>query len=94
MPDVDEAAVEDLVRRAVRATYPREVLEHEVSYVDVHYQGFDAGDHLLRARAPDHELLAFGQWMTVRVEGGTVHLRGDGHAGPTEFYVRARLADD
>lgn len=92
--DVDESEVEDLVRRAVRATYPPAQLEREVDYVDAHYERFDAGSHLLRARAPRHELLAYEQWMTVTVEGGTVHLRGAGQAGPTEFYVRAKLDDD
>ena len=88
---VDEAAVEDLVRRAVRATYPPSQLEREVTYVDVHYERFDAGSHLLRARAPGHELLAFERWLVVTLDGRAVHLRGDGQAGPTEYYVRARI---
>lgn len=91
MSAVDEEAIEELVRRAVSRTYPRSTLDRHVDYVDVHYERFDAGSHLLRARAPDHELLAYERWMTVTVDGETVHLRGDGHAGPTEFYVRARL---
>lgn len=93
MPDVDEAEVEDLVRQAVRATYGAGKLD-DVDYVDVHYQAFDDGSHLLRARAPDHQLLAFERWVVVTVNGRPVHMRGDGHAGPTEFYVRARIDGD
>lgn len=92
MSDVDETAVEDLVRRAVRATYGPRKLE-AAGYVDVHYQQFDDGSHLLRARAPGHELLAYERWLVVEIDGQAVHLRGDGQAGPTEFYVRARIAD-
>lgn len=92
MADVDEATVEDLVRRAVLATYAPGRLD-DVDYVDVHYQGFDDGSHLLRARAPSHELLAYGRWLVVTIEGRAVHLRGDGQAGVTEFYVRARIED-
>lgn len=91
MSDVDESVIEDLVRRAVRATYPPAQLEGSVEYVDVIYEQFDRGSHLLRARAPDHELLAFERWMVVTIDGQAVHLRGDGQAGPTEFYVRARI---
>lgn len=91
MPDVDETEVEDLVRKAVRATYAPGKLDREIDYVDVHYRRFDRRSHLLRARAPDHELLAFGQWLVVTVDGRRVHLRGDGQASPTEFYVRARI---
>lgn len=92
MSDVDEAEIEDLVRQAVRATYGPRKLE-AASYVDAHYQQFDDGSHLLRARAPDHELLAYERWLVVEIDGRPVHLRGDGQAGPTEFYVRARLGD-
>lgn len=90
MPDVDEAEVEDLVRQAIRTTYGARKLE-DTSYVDVHYQQFDDGNHLLRARAPGHELLAYGRWLVVTVGDRQVHLRGDGQAGPTEYYVRARI---
>ncbi len=92
MPDVDEAAIEDLVRRAVLATYQPDRRE-AVDYVDVHYETFDAGSHLLRARAPTHALLAYERWLVVTVDGTPVHLRGAGQAGPTEFYVRARLEE-
>lgn len=92
-PDVDEAAIEDLVRRAVRETYPGGQLD-AVDYVDVHYERFDAGSHLLRARAPAHELLAYEQWLVVTIDDRAVHLRGAGRASPTEFYVRARIEDD
>jgi hypothetical protein len=91
MPDIDESEIRDLVRRAVRATYPPAQLHRDVAYVDVHYEQFDQGSHLLRARAPDHELLAFDRWLVVTVAGQRVHLRGDGQAGPTEYYVRARI---
>jgi hypothetical protein len=91
VPDVDESEIEDLVRRAVRATYPAEQLDRDVDYVDVHYEQFDEGSHLLRARAPDHELLAYDRWLVVTVADQQVHLRGDGQAGPTEYYVRARI---
>lgn len=94
MPDVDESEVEDLVRRAILATYAPDTLDREVDYVDVHYEQFDAGSHLLRARAPSHELLAFERWMVVTIDGRQVHLRGAGRSGPTEFYVRARLDDE
>lgn len=90
MSDVDESEVEDLVRRAVRATYGAARLD-ATEYVDVHYQQFDDGSHLLRARAPDHELLAYERWLVVTVDDRRVRLRGDGRAGPTEFYVRAQL---
>lgn len=90
MPDVDEAEVEDLVRRAIRATYAPGQLER-VDYVDVHYEEFDGGSHVLRARAPAHGLLAYERWLAVSIDDRTVHLRGDGQAGPTEYYVRARL---
>lgn len=93
MADVDESEIEDLVRRAIRGTYAPGKLER-VEYVDVHYERFDAGSHLLRARAPGHELLAYERWMVVTVEGTPVHLRGAGASGPTEFYVRARIDDD
>lgn len=93
MPDVDEAEVERLVRRAIRLTYASGRLD-DIDYVDVHYEQFDAGSHLLRARAPEHELLAFGRWMAVTIDGREVHLRGDGQAGPIEFYVRARIVDE
>ena len=89
--EVDETAIEDLVRRAVRSTYPPAQLARDVEYVDVHYERFDDGSHLLRARAPEHELLAFGRWLVVTLDGEAVHLRGDGQAGPTEWYVRARI---
>ena len=79
------------MRRAVRATYPAAQLERDVEYVDVHYERFDAGSHLLRARAPGHELLAFERWLVVTLDDREVHLRGDGQAGPTEYYVRARI---
>lgn len=91
MAEVDESAVEDLVRRAVRATYPPGKLERDVSFVDVHYEQFDRGSHVLRARAPDHEILAFERWLVVTFDDGHVHLRGAGQAGPTEFYVRAKI---
>lgn len=90
--DVDEAAVEALLRRAIRTTYPPAQLER-VDYVDVHYERHDAGDHLLRARAPDHDILALGRWLVVTLDGREVHFRGDGRAGATEFYVRARIGE-
>lgn len=93
MSDVDESEVEDLVRRAVRATYGAAKLD-DTEYVDVHYQQYDDESHLLRARAPDHALLAYERWLVVTVDGRRVHLRGDGQAGPTEFYVRARIEDE
>ena len=89
MPDVDEAAIEDLVRRAVLASYGPD--RDAVDYVDVHYERFDDGSHLLRARAPTHALLAFERWFVVTVDRTPVHLRGAGQSGPTEFYVRAKL---
>ena len=92
MSDVDESELEDLVRRAILATYDPGVRE-TVGYVDVHYQSFDDGNHLLRARAPKHALLAYERWFVVGVAGKRVHLRGGGQAGPTEFYVRARLEE-
>ena len=82
----------DLVRSAVNATYAPGRRE-QVDYVDVHYQAYDDGSHLLRARAPGHGLLSFERWLVVTVEGIRVHFRGDGQAGPTEFYVRARIED-
>lgn len=91
MSDVDEAEVEDLVRRAIRATYAPGQLE-EIDYVDVHYQEFDEDSHVLRARAPTHGLLGYERWLAVSIDDRTVHLRGDGQAGPTEYYVRARIA--
>lgn len=90
MSDVDETEVEDLVRQAIQATYAAGKLD-DTAYVDVHYQQFDDESHLLRARAPDHDLLAYERWLVVTVRGRRVLLRGDGQAGPTEFYVRARL---
>lgn len=92
MSDVDEAEVEDLVRQAVRATYAPRKLE-AATYVDVHYERFDDGSHLLRARAPDHELLAYERWLVVTVGDRRIQLRGGGQAGPTEYYVRARIDD-
>lgn len=86
----DENEVEDLVRRAVRSTYAPGQLER-VAYVDVHYLKFDEGSHVLRARAPSHGLLAYDRWIVVSLDDRTVHLRGDGQAGPTEYYVRARI---
>lgn len=94
MPDVDESEVEDLVRRAVRATYAPGKLDRDIDYVDVHYERFDRGSHLLRARAPDHELLAFERWLAVTVDGRRVAFRGAGRAGLTEFYVRARIESE
>ena len=90
MPDVDEERIEDLVLRAIEATYDPGRREG-VDYVDVHYQAFDDGSHLLRARAPNHAFLAFERWLVVTVDDTRVHFRGDGQAGPTEYYVRARL---
>lgn len=90
MPDVDEAKVEDLVRRAIRATYAPGQLEG-IDYVDVHYLEFDEGSHVLRARAPTHGLLAYERWLVVSIDDRTVQLRGGGQAGPTEYYVRARI---
>ena len=90
MPDVDEERIEDLVRSAIEATYDPARRER-VDYVDVHYQGFDDGSHLLRARAPGHALLGFERWLVVTIDGTRVHFRGDGQAGPTEFYVRALI---
>lgn len=93
MEDVDESEVEDLVRKAVRATYAPGKLD-DIDYVDVHYRRFDDGSHLLRARAPTHELLAYRRWVVVTMDGRKIHLRGDGQAGPTEYYVRARIEDE
>lgn len=88
---VEESTVEDLVRRAVRVTYAPGRLQREVDYVDAHYeQPLEAG-HLLRVRAPDHELLAYERWLVVTLDDRRVHLCGAGRSGPTEFYVRARL---
>lgn len=93
MPDVDETAVEDRVRKAIRATYAPGRLD-DIDYVDVHYEQFDAGSHLLRARAPDHRLLAYERWLTVTIDGEEIHLRGAGQSSPTEFYVRARIGEE
>lgn len=90
MSDVDETEVEGLVRRAVMATYAPDRLE-DVGYVDVHYQEFDEGSHVLRARAPTHDLLPYERWLVVTIDDRAVHLRGAGEAGPNEFYVRARI---
>lgn len=92
MPDVDETEVEDLVRKAIRATYAPGQLD-DIDYVDVHYQQFDKGSHLLRARAPTHTLLAYERWFAVTLDDRRVHIKGDGQAGPTEYYVRARIGD-
>lgn len=91
MSDLAEDDIEELVRRAVLETYPQAQREDEVDYVDARYEQLDAGDHLLRVRAPDHELLGFERWMTVTVDGTAVHLRGAGRSSSTEFYVRARI---
>lgn len=93
MSDVDESEIEDLVRKAVRATYAPGRLD-DIDYVDVHYEQFDAGSHLLRARAPTHALLAYERWLTVTIDGQQIHLCGAGQSGPTEYYVRARLEDE
>lgn len=94
MAEIDESEVEDLVRRAIRGTYPTAQLERDIDYVDVTYERSDQGTHVLRARAPAHELLAFERWMVVTIQGQKVHLRGAGASGPTEFYVRARIESD
>ncbi|MFB6353140.1 MAG: hypothetical protein ABEJ92_03550 [Halobacteriales archaeon] len=88
---VEESTVEDLVRRAVRATYAPGRLEQDVDYVDAHYEQRHGDTHCLRVRAPDHELLAFERWLVVTLDDRRVHLCGAGRSGPTEFYVRARL---
>lgn len=89
MCDLAEAEMEDLVRGAIQASYSEKTLDSEVEYVDVHYLKYDHGTHLLRARAPSHDLLGYNRWMVVKVRDKTIHIRGDGHASPTDFYVRA-----
>lgn len=94
MSEVDESEVEALVRRAIQATYAPGKLEREVDYVDVHYEQFDQGTHLLRARAPDHELLGYERWLAVTIDGRRIAFRGAGPSGLTEYYVRARIDDE
>lgn len=90
-PKAEASEVEDMVRRAIQQTYPSAQLEQDIDYVDVHYERYDGGHHLLRARAPEHELLTFERWLKVTIDGRDVHFRGGGQAGPTEYYVRAIL---
>jgi len=90
-PGADTAEVEELVKKVVRKTYPTERLEQEVDYVEVHYDQYDGDAHLLRARAPEHELLEFDRWLTVTVDGRDIYIRGAGRASPSEYYVRAKL---
>lgn len=89
MADRDESAIEDVVRRAIQETYPEGKLEEEIDYVDVTYEDYNKGSHLLRAKAPDHELLSYERWMVVTLPSKTVKLRGAGRAGAGEFWVRA-----
>lgn len=92
-PEAEASEVEDVVRRAVQQTYPSAQLEQDIDYVDVHYDQYDSGHHLLRARAPEHELLTFERWLKVTIDGRQVHFRGAGQAGPGEYYVRAILGE-
>lgn len=91
--DVDESAVEDLVRRAIQATYAPGKLDRDVDYVDVSYESYEDGRHLLRARAPMHAVLGYERWVAVGLQDQRVHIRGAGHSGQNEFYVQAIIED-
>lgn len=92
-PTTDASELEELVRKAVWRTYPAEQLEEEVDYIDVNYEQYDGDAHLLRARAPGHELLEYERWFVVTIADRGVHIRGAGHASPKEYYVRAKLEE-
>ncbi|MFB6360459.1 MAG: hypothetical protein ABEH59_03965 [Halobacteriales archaeon] len=92
-PNTDSSELEELVRKAVWRTYPSDQLDEDVEYIDVHYDQYDGDAHILRVRAPDHELLEYKRWLVVTIEGRGVHLRGAGDASPSEYYVRAKLGD-
>ncbi len=92
-PNTDSSELEELVRKAVWRTYQPDQLEEEVDYIDVHYDQYDRSAHLLRVRAPGHELLEYERWMVVTIDGRGVHIRGAGDASPSEFYVRAKLGE-
>lgn len=94
MTEVAKSEVEKLVRRAIRATYPADQLEDEVDFVDAVYEGHEQGSHILRAHAPDHELLAYERWITVHLADRTVRIRGAGRSGRNEFFVHARIGEE
>ena len=62
-------------------------------YFEVHHQAFDNGRHLLRARAPSHEMVTYERWMLVTVRDIPIHIPGDGYASPTDFYGRAKFEE-
>lgn len=94
MAEVAKSEVAELVRRAIRATYPTEQLEDQIEFVDAIYEGYEQGSHILRAHAPDHELLAYERWVTVHFEDRTVRFRGAGRSGKNEFFVHARIGEE
>lgn len=92
MAETHESEIEELVRRAIRATYTPTRLE-QVSYIDAIYEGHEDGTHRLRVRAPDHDLLGYERWVSVTFDRHRVAFRGAGPSGQNEFFVLVRIVD-